>query len=629
MNIIYRYNIMIIKSSLIVLSLSLSLFGQAPRSADVKPLPGENLTPPYTPAAFPAPEMLAREARWIRHQVWTSGEVADASTFLFPRSYDVTSGYGFMGTDYFSWMLEHNADYFKYEQANNDHLMDVPVDHGNDATLERVMMAAGADLYDMACWSVAMSVAARHPLLDPADRLDYGQALVAYHHFLITSSYPGGFQSYRAYDASGGHWQYGETGQDAAYGQDNCGAPNDYRNAYYWQFPAPRWQNPDPHWDPLAPPGALLNWPGWAAVTGEEAWAAFLAPMQVAYNQGRGQPGWSTATAPVNVPALMDNASRALYAVALMQNSATGGLYRQVVPVDAKDPSQAYNLSTENNWSMYAGLGFLKAALLDFKAATPAYKAVLTFDLDNALSAVDTIRGRMQGFFRNKGLIWHGAGAPFADPAAVSHAFFLQGTSGKGGAARGSTAFAPDVETWGIAALLGDRALEKDLEGVYGPGFLDAMFRSAIDLAGFYGGDHQLAGIGFNAQAPGDPAAQLAGEWTWGAVNAAIALADFHREPAHADPAMVEQLLAWAKSLIAGVNAQCSHDYSLGGRPWVGYLYANKRAWIPWGWFSNPCPSQAATTWALMVNSGFNPFELGGGGHGATAQELGLAGGLD
>jgi len=609
--------------------LSLTLSGQSPVPAFPRPLPGENRTPAYTPAVYPAPELLAREARWVRNQVWTSGDVADASTFLFPRGYDVTSGCGFMGTDFFTWMLEYNTDYFLYDQAHDDHQADVPVDTSNDAAIERVMMASGTDTYDMGCWSVAMSVAARNTLLAPADRLDYRQALTAYHRFLITSSYPGGFQSYRAYDASGPHWLYGETGEDAAHGRDGQGAPTDQRSAYYWQYPAPRWQNPDPHWDPLSPPGAQMDWPGWAAVTGEEAWAAFLGPMQVAYNQSQGQPGWSTLTAPVDVPALMENASRALHAVQLMQNSATGALYRQVMPVDAKDPSQGFGVSTENNWSMYAGLGFLERALMDYQAAVPAYRSVLAFDLDGALASLRAIRGRMAGFFGNRALVWHAKGEPFGEGGAVDHAFFLQGTFGKAGAAAGNTtAFAPDVETWGIAALLADRDLERTLEASYEKDFLFEMFRSAVDLAGYRSAGGELLGIGFNTQAPGDPKAQLSGEWTWGAVNAAIALADFHREPAHADPAKVQQLLAWARSLRAGVDRLCSHDYRAGGRDWVGYLYANTRGWIPWGWWSNPCPSQSATSWALMVNAGFNPFELGGGDHAETARALGLAGGM-
>jgi len=41
-------------------------------------------------------------------------------------------------------------------------------------------------------------------------------------------------------------------------------------------------------------------------------------------------------------------------------------------------------------------------------------------------------------------------------------------------------------------------------------------------------------------------------------------------------------------------------------------LYANKRYWIPFGWWSNPIPSLASTSWAALFDNRFNPFYLGG-----------------
>jgi|GEM_PF-1992392 hypothetical protein len=593
--------------------------------------PSSQAYPPYIPVStqnFTPAELLVQQANWIRNQVWTAGDVADASAYLFPKSYDVDSGYGMLGTDYFSWMLANNEAYCRYDLAHDDHKLDVPLDQSDDAAIERVMMGCGANSYDMACWAIAMSAATRNPQFSKDQTNDYNNALIAYHHFLLTSFYPGGFQTYRVGGTS--PWLYGESGQDPASGGDP-------RNAYYWAYPAPKWQNPDPHWDPLAPSGAVMAWPGWDAVTGEEAWFALLAPMQVAFNQNQGRPGWAAVQAPIDAVALVGNACRALGAVSLMQNSATGAIYRNVRPPDQTDQGKRYQVSVENNWSMYTGLGMLKAALADLRAAQPNYRQTLDFDLDQSARDLDRIQGGMIRFFKNKALVWHAPGDPFGDPRAIPYGFFLQGTSGRAGAAQGNTAaFATDVQTWGIAAILADRGLEQALEQVYGPFFLDQMFRAAIEVGGYYRPDAAglplLAGIGFSAQTFGDPASQMSGEWTWGAINAAILLADFHREPSHADPEMVEALLAQARDMIAGVNACCSQCYNPqrlpGGRDWAGYLYANARQWIPWGWWSNACPSQAATTWAFRVNAGFDSFELGGGDHQATVKALGLAGGL-
>ena len=618
--------------------LSLALAGALGAQAALDPSgPGGDRYPGYTPVSaegFSATQLLTKEARWLRNQVWSTGPVADAASFLLPRSYDVTSGYGFLGTDYFTWMLENNRSYFQYEASHNDHRDDAPLDSSNDATLERVLMAWGTNAYDAASWAVALSAASRCQPFSREEKADFTGAVNAYLKFLVTASYPGGLQSYRAFDVNGAlRWSYGESGLDAAYGTDAQGNPLDDRNAYYWQYAPTRWQNPDPHWDPLAVPGAVMNWPGWSVITGEEAWAAFLAPMQVAYNQHPG-PGWAANPEPLNAPALVENACRSLHAVELMRNSVTGGLYRNVRPPNSPEAERWFDTSLENNWSMYAGLGFLERALVDLQGR-PGGARLLKVDLEPCLASLRGIRKGMAAFFSNKALVWHGKGEPFGDPAAVNQAFFLQGTTGRAGAAVGVTgAFATDVQTWGIAAILADRELERTLEAVYGPHFLYDMFKAAIVLGGYYviegGRAPTLAGIGFNAQQPGDPAGQLSGEWTWGAVNAAMVLADFYREPGRADPARAAELLGYARSMIAGVDRYASHYYNpqhlRDGLDWVGYLYSNRRQWIPWGWFANACPSTAATSWALRVNCGFNAFELGGGEHQATARALGLSG---
>jgi len=618
---------------LLTLLAAATLAAQTP----IRPRPGDERYPPYTPATratFTPARLLAAQARWLRNQVWATGPVADAATFLLPRSYDVTSGYGFLGTDYFSWLLAHDGAYFRFDASHNDHRLDVPPDSSNDAPIERVLMAWGSDAYDAAAWGVAMAAATGCAGFSREEGADFTAALNAYLKVLVTASYPGGFQSYRAWDPSGSRrWHYGESGEDAARGTDGQGGSLDARNAFLWQFSSPRWQNPDPCWDPLAPAGALMNWPGWNVIMGEEAWAVFLGPLQAAYTLNQGRPGWSMASTPIPVPALVENACRALHGVELMRNSATGGVYRQVQPPEGPGDPRA-SISLENNWSLYAGLGFLERALEDLKATLPRASQVPDVDPDRALATVRRLRAGLRSFFLDRDRVWHARGAPFGDPAAVPYGFFLQGTTGLAGAAAGVTsAFATDVQTWGIAAILADPELLRAITGAYGEDCLYDMFQAAIHLGGYHvqGPDGPvLAGIGFNAQRPGAPEAQLSGEWTWGAINAAILLADHYREPARADPGRVAELLRDARLMIDGVTRLASHDYNplrlKDGRDWVGTLYANRRRWVPWGWYSNACPSQAATAWAFMVNAGFNPFEPAGGRHQPTAKELGLAG---
>lgn len=43
------------------------------------------------------------------------------------------------------------------------------------------------------------------------------------------------------------------------------------------------------------------------------------------------------------------------------------------------------------------------------------------------------------------------------------------------------------------------------------------------------------------------------------------------------------------------------------------YLYANKRFFIPWGWYANPVGATSSTGWAVLNDFLYDPFTLGGG----------------
>ena len=44
----------------------------------------------------------------------------------------------------------------------------------------------------------------------------------------------------------------------------------------------------------------------------------------------------------------------------------------------------------------------------------------------------------------------------------------------------------------------------------------------------------------------------------------------------------------------------------------VAFLYSNCRYYIPFGWYANPLPSMASSTWPIFLHFQYNPFELGG-----------------
>ncbi|MFZ1984771.1 MAG: hypothetical protein WAU91_10190, partial [Desulfatitalea sp.] len=42
------------------------------------------------------------------------------------------------------------------------------------------------------------------------------------------------------------------------------------------------------------------------------------------------------------------------------------------------------------------------------------------------------------------------------------------------------------------------------------------------------------------------------------------------------------------------------------------YLYASRRAMIPFGWYANPLPSTCATAWTVLVANSYDPFGYNG-----------------
>jgi hypothetical protein len=50
----------------------------------------------------------------------------------------------------------------------------------------------------------------------------------------------------------------------------------------------------------------------------------------------------------------------------------------------------------------------------------------------------------------------------------------------------------------------------------------------------------------------------------------------------------------------------------INGEETVAYDYANKRYYIPFGWWANKVPSLTSTAWVLIIDHNFNPFVLGG-----------------
>jgi len=287
--------------------------------------------------------------------------------------------------------------------------------------------------------------------------------------------------------------------------------------------------------------------------------------------------------------------------------SPLGSLYH--CPLGAKmyppDPEEETNVSNENNFSAWAAFKALDFILKTFYV--PGGDQVL----DDAVKITETIIKGLENWFANYLLP-----APIAGKNVISqggHVTF----AGQYNYQQGDQAFAVDCQTWGLLVLG-----QKRFDAAYAGKGVTAydVWQNAKALAGYYIGT-QLAGVGYTVITTNSSAKPdiWSGEWTWGAVFMCRKLAMEYRKAGRTDYA--DSLDADAVSMVTFMQVQvktCPDDpvWCPGGGlvlPDGSYLYANKRFFIPWGWYANPIGATSSTAWAVANDYRYNPFQLGGG----------------
>jgi hypothetical protein len=542
--------------------------------------------PNYIPTQLAPAQQVPLEAAWLNNTVAVTG--------MLPKSYDTVS------TNYWGYLKANNPQYQQYLAAHD--AGNCSIAGGNSATIERVIMNNGLDVYDGAVWQMALALAATNSQISADTRAVYASDVAQYANFLV-NGLAGGFSSYRAFTS-------GNDGTPYLYNGHKM--PNNDASFMLQLIAKSYGQNHD------YVNGCDMNWPTWDAVTGEEAWSVLLGPVQSIYllNKGATNPAW--ATDGQGAGAYIALGTQALGAISAMQDPNSGGVYRNVT---APNGAQDTSISLENNFSLYAGLSLLKQALTaqttqwqtqinklmqDNRATADKnyvanqrkmLLAKIQKDQDY-LSTIATIQSGIIKFLTGQG------GVTVYDKA---DGYFYSGVAN--GVADTKT-FAADVQTWGAAVIASDAQLSKAITAAYGSDALYNMFNAAVTKAAYKDVNGNLLGIGYSTQSgnPNDDNSVLSGEWTLGAINAGLVLAHYYgtQSPHYND------LIAKTKTMLAGVTAQASNATN-GVFPTVSYLYANKRMLIPFGWYSNAVPATASTGWSLMVDSCFNPFQLGGG----------------
>jgi len=373
--------------------------------------------------------------------------------------------------------------------------------------------------------------------------------------------------------------------------------PLDGKYGTKWRA-TPAGPNPDPaqYWN-LA---GAIHWNDWKPITGENVWGAILGPMQVLFLKNCSHiekfATWATAPFEVQLAISILPAAQAL-------QSPLGSMYH--CPLGTKmyppDDEEETNVSNENNFSAWASFQSLYIVLDNYYTGGDP-------DLDAAKQTVGKLIKGLESWFATYLLP-----APINGKNVISqggHVTF----DGQYKFQEGAQAFAIDCQTWGLL-VLGSKRFDAaySSKGVTAYG----IWQDAKTLGGYYI-NGKLAGVGYTvSETPGAETDIWSGEWTWGAIFMARKLAREYRAAGKTEWA--DSLEQDAQSMVSLLTTEVIPDkdgvWASGGLVQIdgSYLYANKRFFIPWGWYANPIGATSSTGWAVLNDFDFNPFVLGGG----------------
>jgi len=315
------------------------------------------------------------------------------------------------------------------------------------------------------------------------------------------------------------------------------------------------------------------TWNDYRPVLGENSWANLLAPLQVAIIKYETVP----AIPADHISILMSR--KFLKALEKMFIQGVGGVYyapKNTLAYGNYD--MGYEVSVENNISLLAGLNALR-----YIFSTKNIHLDQLGNINMWITGIETFIKNSYtpalGYFRQGGVY---------DPTTKVFTW-----------ATGPNAFAVDCQTWCmtvVSPLLIDQW--------FGAGAAVNIWNKTKELGGF---NYQPAtskadGLGFTINAADQV---LSGEWTLGGVNMLHVFANYY-------PGDASKYILEASHMLNTVVDKLSSTVNINGVVCQGVEYANKRYWIPFGWWANPLPSIASTAWTVMVEHGFNPFHLGG-----------------
>jgi len=330
----------------------------------------------------------------------------------------------------------------------------------------------------------------------------------------------------------------------------------------------------------------------------------------------------------------VQNALAVLPTFAAMQ-SQIGGVYYVPSGTLSNQGDQLinpYQVSVENNASLFAGLRVLRSTL---RAELANERSLVKADKEKINAALSVIEIMINGGQTGKGKSTAGLLGFFRTHAWRNNEFVQGGLAND---PNESAAWIPtlkpkaiDANTWGVAAL---GALQIDQWFGFGAAYKNWQ---QVKSWGAYGLKDKLWGVGFSDEdgnglnSGSYRQGVFSAEWTAGAINMVRKLISYYDSmPTNSGDHAKSQsfVLSLKNDEIAMLEAMQwlrADNYersSFPGKPddyknlalhsSNAYLYASKRHFVPFGWYANPIPSTCATAWGIMLADRFDPFGYGG-----------------
>jgi|EP00670_Eutreptiella_braarudii_P006034 hypothetical protein len=320
-------------------------------------------------------------------------------------------------------------------------------------------------------------------------------------------------------------------------------------------------------------------WVDWKPVLGDNAWAMLLGPVHTLWLRKGGNPKLITPYAP-ELKLAMDF----LGAVKLLRAGDTGGMY--FCPRNTYYGSVGADIggqiSTENSASTLAGLKAFRYLLL--KMNKPKRYAAVLADLNSLIEGI--LKYLKAAFLPAAGHFRTGGGY---DPKTGTLKWEDE-------------VFAVDCQSW-VGSVLG----ADQIDTWFGKGTTLKMWEKTKSIAGYAKQSNGFVkGVGYSHN---DESQVMSGEWTYGAANFLKIVAT---DSSYSSD-VKKKLMAEAEFMVKAIKDEMQKDYTLNGQKVQAIQYANKRYLIPpelGGWWANPIPSRASTSWGVLWDANYNPLHL-------------------